>query len=147
MVQPIFSENGNLINFKKADWESFTALTELEFEKLVSPVNVYKTEATFRKIINKISKVCIPARKIKKIIPDIPTEAAVKIVQRDELRRADPTSPEISQLNEEICIIIAVYKRDKCRETVEEIKPKTNSGKLFKLIKSLNGKASTMGGN
>ena len=105
-VEPVFSEKRTYINFKKADWPRFYEETEAEFAKLVPPVNVYKAEKAFSAIVGNASKVCIPKGRIKKVIPNIPTEAAVKSRERDQLREADPTDPQISVLNTEIDQII-----------------------------------------
>ena len=57
-LQP--SDKRTFINFKKANWDKFKAETEIEFSKLRAPSSVYKGEKAFRKIINSISKTCIP---------------------------------------------------------------------------------------
>ena len=50
-------------------------------------------------------------------------------------------------MNDEINISIDKYKREKWKEKVEEIDAKTNSTKLYKLIKFLNGKNNGSAGN
>ena len=74
-----FSEKRTFINFNKAKWDDFKNLTEEEFSKLEDPSNVYKGKKSFRKIINKVSNLCIPAGRITKVDPEIPSEAARKI--------------------------------------------------------------------
>ena len=66
-------------------------------------------------------------------------EAILKMKQRDTLRENDPESPLLSQLNSAVTDCIIKHKRNKWRETVENIDRKTNSKQLFKLIKHLNG--------
>ena len=138
-IKQIKSEKRTFINFRKADWEKFTEITEEEFEKLPPPSSVYEGEKRFRKIINKASNITIPKGRIKDVFSEIPQSAAAKIQERDNLRKTDPTSPELARLNEEIKSEINKHKKEKWIETVEAIDRKKDSGKLFKLIKHLNG--------
>ena len=135
-IKPELSENRKFINFRKADWQSFKESTEKEFAKLRPPANVYKAEKAFRAIINKAARKCIPAGRIKKVVPEIPTATAKKIEERNKLRAENPQDDRIQILNQEIDTEIRTYKKDKWRETVENT---NDSSKLFKLIKSLNG--------
>ena len=59
--------------------------------------------------------------------------------ERDLIRETDPTAPALMKLNKEINKGINDHKREKWRDTVENIDSKTESSKLFKLIKNLNG--------
>ena len=136
-IKPITSDNRTYINFRKANWQEFKEKTEEEFSKLPTPTNAYKDEIIFRKVLNKVSNKTIPSGRIKSIIPDIPTEAADKIKERDNLRQTDPDSQRIPELNREIESTINKHKRDKWRETIEN--KKSDTTKLFKLIKHLNG--------
>ena len=117
----------------------FSDKTELEFSKLNPPNSVYKGEKAFQKIVNNISKKCIPMGRLKETIANIPTEAAVKMKTRDSLRSTDPLSPRLAELNSEIETLIRDHKQEKWRDLVGNIERKTDSGKLFKLIKNLNG--------
>ena len=53
-IEQHISEKRTFINFNKAKWQDFTKLTEEEFSKVNLPDNVYKGEAQFRKIVNKV---------------------------------------------------------------------------------------------
>ena len=66
-------------------------------------------------------------------------DAADKMKIRDELRVSNFTSPQISDLNREIEVVIKKHKQAKWREKIESLGKKTDTGKLFKIIKSLNG--------
>ena len=134
------SDNKTFINFKKADWSTFKTTTEGKFAKLSPPSNVYKAEKKFRKIINKASKQCIPSGRIKQILPEIPASAAENIKKRDQLRETNPNSEEITNLNYTINKEIRDHKRAKWREEVSKVE-NGKSGKLFKIIKNLNGNA------
>ena len=133
------SDNRTFTNFKKADWQKFTEDTEIEFSKQETPPDIYKGEKIFREILNKAAKNSIPSGRIKNVYPQVPTEAANKIRERDSLRKTDPTAPDIERLNKEINKEINDYKRDKWRETITNVNRKLDSSKLFKLIKALNG--------
>ena len=135
------SDNRTFTNFKKADWGKFKEETEDKFAELSPPTNIVKGEKIFRKIINNAAKNAIPSGRIKNIFPNVPTETATKIRERDTLREADPTNPNLTQMNKDINSDINTYKRDKWRETVEKLDRKTNSAQLFKLIKNFNGEA------
>ena len=138
-VKPIKSENRTYINFRKANWDKFEEETEAEFSKLPPPTDIYAGEKIFRKILNNTSKTTIPAGRIRNIYPEVPTDTADKMKQRDDLRESDPNSPNLAQLNIEINKEINDHRRDKWRATVENVNRKTNPAQLFKLIKHLNG--------
>ena len=104
---------------------------------MTAPNSAHNGEKCFRKIINNIAKRTIPAGRIKTIIPEVPTEAATKMKERDDIRQTNPTDQRLPELNKEINDIINEHKREKWRETIE--KKKSYSSKLFKLIKHLNG--------
>ena len=122
-------------------------MTEASFSNLTQPTNIFKGEKAFRKIINKAAATCIPSGRIKNIIPEIPTATAEKIKTRDELRSSDPHSPQIKQLNEDITREINTHRQEKWRETISNINGKTNSTKLYKLIKHLNGSSTNPSNN
>ena len=75
------------------------------------------------------------------MVPEIPTEAAQKIKEREDIRAINPTSDRLATLKEEINKLINIQKRDKWREKVQDINFKQYQTKLFKLIKHLNGGA------
>jgi hypothetical protein len=142
------SEKRTFVNFAKANWEDFTKLTEEEFSKIIKPSrgrNVEGEEKIFRKIVNKVSNLCIPKGRIKDVYPEVPTEAADLIQRRDELRSNDPTSTDIRQMNQDISDLVFNHRRDKWKKTVEDI-DRNCSQQLHKLIKRLGGK-NTVSGN
>ena len=127
------------VNFKKADWNRFQSETEDDFSNLPEPTNIHKSEKVFRKIINNASKRCIPAGRIRDIIPEIPTATKEKIDKRDELRSTTPDHPEIPNINREIYQEINTHRSNKWKETIENL-GNSCSSKLFKLIKNLSSK-------
>jgi hypothetical protein len=138
-IQTIKSDYRKFINFKKADWDKFTNITEERFSRLPEPDNIHNAEKKFRKILNKASKKTIPGGRIKDIIPEIPTATTNKMKERDNLRETNPDSPDIQTLNREILQEVNLHRKNKWREKINEITSGCSS-KLFKLIKNLNGK-------
>ena len=138
-IKSIPSENKTFINFRKADWDKFTTLTEDKFSKARPPTDVYSGEKFFRNIINKAANSTIPKGRIPEVFPNTPTETAEKITRRNELRKDNPQAPELRELNKEIDHERNVHNREKWRSTVQDINRKTDPSKLFKLIKHLNG--------
>ena len=138
-IKPQISEDKTYVNFRKADWTTFTEITEKAFSTLTAPVNIYKAEKCFRKIIKKASGTCIPQGRIKEILPEIPSEAKEKIKLRNELSKTNPSADQIGILNHEIQDDIRIHKRNTWREKLSNLGAKTDAGKLFKLIKSING--------
>ena len=71
----------------------------------------------------------------KTIIPEKPAEAKEKMFIRDNLRETSPCSPRIEELSREIAASIRTHKHEKWREEISKLGSKTNSGKIFKLLK------------
>ena len=61
--------------------------------------------------------------------------------RRDDLRKRDPTSPELPRLNKTIQNRICVHKRQKWRDFVETMDQKTDVTKLWRTIKGIDGRA------
>ena len=59
--------------------------------------------------------------------------------RRDDLRKRDPTSPELPRLN--IDRTVSVYTNGKNGETVETMDQKTDLTKLWRTIKGIDGRA------
>lgn len=137
--QEQYSNRRTFVNFNKADWATFSSLTEEEFSKLEDPEDVYQGEKKFRKIINKVSNLCIPQGRIKTVYPEVPREAAALIKERDELRNNDPMSDNIKILNQEISDLVINHRKEKWKQEVEKV-DRSCSTKLFKLLKRINGK-------
>ena len=112
--------------------------TEIEFANLLDPTNIFTATKTFTAIINKSSNQCIPSGRIKEIISEIPTAAARKIIDRNEIRKQNPHSPEIATLTKEIYELIDDQRTETWRTTVTELGNQYSS-KLFKLLKRMSG--------
>ena len=61
--------------------------------------------------------------------------------RRDDLRKRDPTSPELTRLNKTIQNRICVHKRKKWRDFVETMDQKTFLTKLWRTINGIDGRA------
>ena len=61
--------------------------------------------------------------------------------KRDDLRKQDPTSPRLSTMNDEITKATSDHKRRQWREFVESIDHSTDSTKLWRTIKGIDGKS------
>ena len=146
-IKPSLSENRKYINFNKAVWPQYQEDIEKAIDNLKklppsiqANINssVHKSEKIFRSIVNKASRQNIPGGRIKEVIPEIPTATKEKIDRRDQIRIADPNSPELAELNREIYTEINTHKNQKWVKKVTDIK--SCSSNLYKLIKNLQGK-------
>ena len=61
--------------------------------------------------------------------------------ERDDLRKQDPASPRLSTMNDEITKATSDHKRRQWREFVESIDHRTDSTKLWRTIKGIDGKS------
>ena len=61
--------------------------------------------------------------------------------ERDDLRKQDPASPRLSTMNDEIIKATSDHKRRQWREFVESIDHRTDSSKLWRTIKGIDGKS------
>ena len=61
--------------------------------------------------------------------------------ERDDLRKQDPASPRLSTMNDEITKPTSDHKRRQWREFVESIDHRTDSTKLWRTIKGIDGKS------
>ena len=61
--------------------------------------------------------------------------------ERDDVRKQDPASPRLSTINDEITKATSGHKRRQWRELVERIDHMTDSTKLWRTIKGIDGKS------
>ena len=61
--------------------------------------------------------------------------------ERDDPRKQDPASPRLSTMNDEITKATSDHKRRQWREFVESIDHRTDSSKLWRTIKGIDGKS------
>ena len=77
----------------------------------------------------------------------VPAEILDLTKERDELRQRDHTSPELQRLNEEITRTTTAHKQAKWKQFVETMDHKTDSSKLWRMIKAIDGKSTTSAEN
>ena len=135
----IASEKKTFVNFNKADWTSFRNFVE-ERIKFLPAENVHKMEHSWRALLQKAMKKHIPKGRIPRIYPGFPSEAAKLAKKRDQLRKQDPTSKQITELNMEIRNTVNQHKRDKWTKHLAECDLRKGSKKLWKTIKGLSKK-------
>ena len=100
----------------------------------------YIGEQRLRNSITAASGHNIPSGRRILVTHQLPQDAAKWIKERDGIRKTDPTSPEISTLNNKIHMAIRNSKTAKWREFLDTFDHRTNSAKLWKTIKQLDGK-------
>ena len=61
--------------------------------------------------------------------------------ERDDLHKQDPASPQLSRINDEITKATSDHKRRQWREFVESIDHRTDSTKLWRPIKGIDGES------
>ena len=61
--------------------------------------------------------------------------------ERDDIRKQDPASPRLSTMNDEITKATSDHKRRQWRDLVESIDHRTDSTKLWRTIKGIDGKS------
>ena len=63
------------------------------------------------------------------------------MTRQDDLRKRDPTSPELPRLNYDTQNCIYAHKRQKWRDFVATLDQKTDVTKLWRTIKGIDGSA------
>ena len=64
----------------------------------------------------------IPAGRIPEIWPNFPTEAALLVKERNEIRKQDPSDAKVKELKYEINSILQEHCRKKWRNQIENMK-------------------------
>ena len=71
----------------------------------------------------------------------VPAELLAMMEGRYDLRKQDAASPRLSTMNDEITKATSDHKRRQWREFVESIDHRTDSTKLWRTIKGIDGKS------
>ena len=95
----------------------------------------------FRTILLKAASHHIPTGRHRLHEEPVPAEILDVMNRRDDLRKRDPTSPELPRMNKDIQNRICVHKRKKWRDFVEIMDQKTDVTKLWRTIKGIDGRA------
>ena len=126
------------INLKKADWTGYRQEIERKLSSRHLPTDCQKDEKLFRATLLKAASHHIPTGRRKLYTQQVPAEILAMMEERDDLRKQDPASP---RLNDEITKATSDHKRRQWREFVENIDHRTDSSKLWRTIKGIDGKS------
>ena len=132
----------NYVNLKKANWERYSKDIEETLSTEPDPTDCQQGEKILRAAILKSASHHIPSGRHKLDHTEALQADIVDMMSaRDDLRSRDPTSPALSQMNDEINQAKNRHKRDKWRTFVETLDHKAASSKLWRTIKTLDGKS------
>ena len=127
-------------NFKKANWEEFTRLTEEAIRRLPAPVSCSGGIKPLNDAITRAAKRSIPAGSRREYIPGLNPEAKDALARRDALRVSSPQDPDLPALQSEVSRLINEASREAWRQTVERCDPRECTGRFWTLMRSLSGK-------
>ena len=125
------------INFRKADWEAFTADSEEAFSLQMPPTDVFAGKCHFRRIITKTAAKNIPAGCIHEIWPYYPREAVALAEEWDALQATQPGDSCIATLTREIDKEVTSYQRSKWEEFLDGVDFKKGASRLWSTVNNL----------
>ena len=128
-------------NLKKADWTGYRQEIKRQLSSRHLPTDCQKDEKLFRATLLKAVSHHIPTGRRKLYTQQVPAEILTMMEERDDLRKQDPASPRLSTMNDEITKATSDHKRRQWREFVESIDHRTDSTKLWRTIKGIDGKS------
>lgn len=129
------------VNFRKANWLSFTAEVEDALEGLPAPTSC-GDEGILRGILTAAAKHNIPAGFHKDFAPVINPGTSDLIAQRDDIRQQDPQDPRLPILNLDIAASLQAHARETWRAHLASCDRRTHPSKHWNLLRSLAGKRS-----
>ena len=129
------------VNLKKANWDRYRQKVETALSKRSLPTDCQRDEKIFRTVLLKAASHHIPTGRHRLHEEPVPAEILDVMTRRDDLRKRDPTSPELPRLNYDIQNRIYAHKRQKWRDFVETLDQKTDVTKLWRTIKGIDGRA------
>ena len=103
------------VNLKKANWDRYRQEVEAALSKRSLPTDCQRDEKIFRTILLKAASHHIPTGRHRLHEEPVPEEILDVMNRRDDLRKRDPTSPELPRMNKDIQNRICVHKRQKWR--------------------------------
>ena len=128
------------INLKKADWTGYKQEIERKLSSRHLPTDCQKDEMLFRATLLKAAS-HIPTGRRMLYTQQVSAEILAMMEERDDLCKQDPASPRLSTMNDEITKAISDHKRRQWREFAESIDHRTDSTKLWRTIKGIDGKS------
>ena len=129
------------VNLKRANWDRYRQQVEAALSKRSLPTDCQRDEKIFCTVLLKAASHHIPTRRHRLHEEPVPAEILDMMNRRDDLRKRDPTSPELPKLNKAIQNRICVHNRQKWRDFVETMDQKTHLTKLWITIKGIDGRA------
>ena len=129
------------VNLKKANWNRYRQEVETDLSKRSLPTDCQRCEKIFRTVLLKASSHHIPTERHRLHEEPVPAEILDVMTRRDDLRKREPTSPELPRLNYDILNRIYALKRQKWRDFVETLDQQTDVTKLWRTIKGIDGRA------
>ena len=100
-----------------------------------------RNEKIFRTVLFKAASHHIPTGRHRLHEEPVLSEMLDVMTRRDDLRKRDPTSPELTRLNYDIQNRIYAHKMQKWRDFVETLDQKTDVTKLWRTNKGIDGRA------
>ena len=117
---------------------------ETTLSKRSLPTDCQRDEI-FRTVLLKAASHHIPTGRHRLHEEPLPAEILDVMTRRDDLRKRDPTSPELPRLNYDIQNRIYAHKRQKWRDFVETLDQKTDNTRLWRTIKGIDWQSKTRG--
>ena len=121
------------INLQKADSTGYRHEIERKLNSRHLPTDCQKDEKLFRAILLKIASHHSPTGRRKLCTQQVKAEILAMM--------EDPASPRLSTMNDEITKLTSIHKRRQWGEFVERIYHRTDSTKLWRTIKGIDGKS------
>ena len=120
-----------------ANWERYSKDIEETLSTEPDPTDCQQGEKILRAAILTAASQHIPSGRHKLDHTEaLPADIVDMVSARDDVRSRDPTSPALSQINDEINHAKNRRKRDKWRTFVETLDHKSASSKLWQTIKT-----------
>ena len=135
------------INLKKDDWTGYRQEIERKLSSRHLPTDCQKDDKLFRDTLLKAASHHIPTGRCKLYTQQVQAEILAMMEERDDLCKQDPASPRLSTINDEITKATSYHKIKHWREFVESIDHRTDSTKLWRTIKGIDGKSKQMAEN
>ena len=129
------------VNLKKANWDIHRLEVKAALSKHSLPTDYQRDEKILRTILLKAASHHIPTTRQRLHEEPVPAEILDVMTRRDVIGKIDRTSPELPWLNKHIQKRICEHKRQKWRDFVENLDPKTDITQLWRTIKGIDGRA------
>ena len=112
------------VNLKKDNWKRYREEVGAALNKRSFPTDCQRDEKIFRTILLKVASHHTPTGRHRLHEEPVPAEILDMMTRRNDLRKRDPTSPELPRLNYDIQNRIYAHKRKKWRDFVENLDQK-----------------------